>query len=113
MTHQDYNAHVIEFTERMKSVTWAKNADYSAGTADAMHDYYAAAEECDVTPIKAWFVLFMKHVRAIQKFVRTGRVESEPMTGRFTDVANYAMLGDALVKDMAKRESIHDDASRP
>lgn len=103
MTHEDYAAHVEAFVAEMRSVTTAKNADYSAGTQDAMHDYHAAAEECDVTPLKAWFVLFMKHVRAVQKYVRVGRVSSESIHGRFTDIANYAMLGDALVKDIESK----------
>lgn len=104
MTHEDYAAHVETFIAEMVTTTKAKNADYSAGTDDAMHDYHASAIECDVTPMQAWFMLFMKHVRAVQRYVRTGAVASESIHGRFIDLANYAMLGDALVRDLATKE---------
>lgn len=102
MTKQDYRDHFEAFVAEMREVTLAKNEDYSAGTADAMNDYKCAAVEVDVTPVQAWLVLMMKHVRAIQRYAKTGNVSSEAIHGRFVDLANYAMLGDALVKDLEK-----------
>lgn len=104
MTHQDYAAHVLAFTEEMRAVTAAKNADYSAGTDDAMDHYHSGAEEAGITPVQVWFVLLTKHYQAIRTFVRTGSVESESIQGRFIDLANYAMLGSALVKDLKPSE---------
>lgn len=104
MTHDEYRQHFERFLQEMRVVTRAKNADYSAGTEDAMHDYHAASAETGVTPVQAWMVLMMKHVRAIQRYAKTGSVSSESIHGRFVDLANYAVLGDALVKDLVARK---------
>ena len=106
MTHEDYAQHVKEFTTEMTAVTTAKNPDYSAGTDDAMGNYYECSEAGGITPIQAWSVLMMKHFTAIKRFIKTGRVSSEPIHGRFVDLANYAMLGDALVKDLENKKSV-------
>lgn len=100
MTHEDYAKHVQEFTDEMRAVTEAKNADYSAGTSDAMRNYYELSQASGCTPFQAWMVLMMKHVTAIMRFSKDGRVSSESIHGRFIDLANYAMLGDALVNDL-------------
>lgn len=105
MTHEEYATHVGEFTGEMLEVTRAKNADYSAGTDDAMRNYYELSAASGATPVQAWMVLMMKHVTAIMRYAKDGRVSSESIHGRFVDLANYAMLGDALVKDLASREA--------
>ncbi len=105
MTHEEYAEHVRQFVAEMTQVTKAKNADYCAGTDEAMNDYYSASERANVTPVQAWAVLFMKHVHAVERFVKTGTVSSEAIHGRFIDLANYAMLGDALVKDMEAKSA--------
>lgn len=104
MTHGEYADHVKEFIAEMADVTSKKNPDYSAGHQDAMANYYELAAAAGVSPIQAWMCLTMKHVTAVMRFVKQGKVTSEPIHGRFIDLANYAMLGDALVKDMAKKE---------
>lgn len=102
MTHEEYAAHVLKFTEEMRDVTRAKNADYSAGTDDAMRNYHELAQATGITPVQAWMCLFMKHVTAVMRYAKTGSVSSETIHGRFIDMANYALLGDALVADLEK-----------
>ncbi len=106
MTHDSYATHVQAFLAEMDAVTKAKNADYSAGTKDAMDHYHSGAEEAGVTPVQVWFIMLMKHYQAIRRYVREGRLDSEPIHGRMIDMANYAMLGDALVNDLTNREII-------
>ncbi len=89
----------------MKGVTDAKNPDYSAGTLDAMANYYELASAAGITPMQAWMCLMMKHVTAIMRFVKVGNVTSEPIRGRFIDLANYAMLGAALADDLEARKA--------
>lgn len=101
MTTQEYADHVREFLAEMKSVTDVKNVDYSAGQSDAMANYYELSLASGCTPFQAWMVLMMKHVTAVMRFSKVGSVASEPIHGRLIDLANYAMLGDALIKDMA------------
>lgn len=104
MRHDEYAKHVEKFTSEMREVTKEKNADYSAGTDDAMNDYRSASVRCGVTPVQAWGVLLMKHVHAVERFLKTGQLSSESIHSRLIDLANYAMLGDALVKDLEERK---------
>lgn len=106
MTHDEYARHVDAFLAEMREVTTRKNADYSAGSGDAMYDYRHTAEELGCSPREAWAVLFMKHVHAVLRWVKVGSVESEPIRGRFIDIANYAMLGCALDKDLTVEKKI-------
>jgi hypothetical protein len=104
MTHEEYAIHVQKFTSEMQRITAAKNKDYSAGTADAMYDYYSTAERAGITPVQSWFVLMMKHVHAVERYVKTGDLSSETIDSRLLDLANYAMLGAALIKDLLHGE---------
>jgi hypothetical protein len=109
MTHEEYERLVVEFTAEMTAVTMAKNSDYSAGTDDAMNDYYSAARRAGITPVQAWFVLLCKHVHAVERYVKTGQLSSETIHSRLIDLANYAMLGDALTRDLQEKKA-GDDA---
>src|SRR4051812_29053603 len=100
MTKVEYAGHVSAFLAEMKAVTEAKNADYSAGQEDAMANYYELSAASGVTPVQAWMCLYMKHVTALMRYAKTGSVSSETIHGRFIDMANYAVLGAALVKDL-------------
>lgn len=103
MTHDDYAKHVREFTDEMRAVTEAKNADYSAGSDDSMNNYYELSAATGVTPVQAWMCLAMKHWTAVMRYAKTGSVSSEVIHGRFIDLANYMMLGAALVKDIEQK----------
>ena len=70
----------------------------------AMNDYRSAAERAGISPRQAWFVLLCKHVHAVERYVKTGQLSSETIHSRLVDLANYAMLGDALAKDLSRRE---------
>lgn len=103
MTKEEYQRHVTEFLTEMRAITEAKNVDYSAGHDDAMANYYELSNASGVTPFQAWMVLMMKHVTAIMRYSKVGSVVSESIHGRMVDLANYAMLGDALIKDLIEK----------
>ena len=109
MTHDQYAEHVKTFTEEMRAVTSTKNADYSSGENDAMSNYYQLSQAAGITPVQAWMCLMYKHITAIRRFVKTGSVSSETIHGRFVDLANYALLGDALVKDLTTKGLIDEN----
>lgn len=100
MTMADYERHVGDFLHEMCAVTTAKNQDYSAGQINALASYYELANAAGVTPFQAWTVLMMKHITAIMRYSKVGSVASESIRGRFIDLANYAMMGAALVEDI-------------
>lgn len=103
MKHTEYQKHVKQFVSEMQAVTKAKNADYSAGSDDAMQNYYELANASGCTPLQSWMVLMTKHLTAIMRFVKTGNVSSEAIHGRMIDMANYALLGDALITDLTEK----------
>ena len=100
MTHEEFKKFVEKFHKNMQDIMRSKNPDYSAGTDDALYDYYSAAKRYNVTPIQAWAVLFNKHIHAIERFIKHQNVCSEPIEGRFLDAANYLILGAALVSEL-------------
>lgn len=110
MTHAEYADHVKKFTDEMQEVTGAKNADYSAGSDDSMNNYYEVGRFAGVTPFQAWMVLVGKHLTAIMRYAKDGKVSSESIQGRFIDLANYAMLGSALVQDLEKKKKIEEES---
>ena len=51
--------------------------------------------------MQAWGVYWLKHVFAIETYVKFGGVKSEEIEGRFVDLINYCYLGLALIQDAA------------
>lgn len=79
-----------------------KNKDYSIEE-DALAGFKNVAKEIKVTPLKVWFVYARKHWGAISNYVRNnGKIESEPIESRLTDMINYCILLKALIEDEKK-----------
>lgn len=81
----------------------AKNADYTQGTAksDRIAAFRRISKDIGVSMEKVWGVFFGKHLSAIQKYIKDGQLESEPIDGRIADAINYLVLLDAIIKDEA------------
>lgn len=79
----------------------AKNADYTEGNQkkDRIKHFRQTAEELDLPMKKVWSVFVRKHWSAIQKYVKFGQTESEPIDGRINDVINYLVLFGAIVSE--------------
>jgi hypothetical protein len=84
-----------------------KGNDYTRGKGDLdrTDNFKMAAENNGVTPLQAWGVYFYKHVSAVWRFLKDGKVESEPIEGRIYDVINYSILLLLIVKEMRAKES--------
>lgn len=82
----------------------AKNSDYTEGKAakDRIAHFRAAAEKHDVSMTKIWGIFVDKHWSAIQKYLKDGQTESEPISGRINDVINYLILLGAIIDDQKK-----------
>jgi hypothetical protein len=85
----------------------AKNADYSQNEqkGDRIAAFRRIARDIDLPMRKVWAVFAQKHWGAIMRFVKEGRVESEPIDGRIDDLINYAVLFGAIVRDERHQES--------
>lgn len=112
MTFPEFQAHTNEFIEKMRSIMGVKNADYSVND-DCMSNYTEIAKWLGVPPRTVWGVLFFKHITAIARYVRDGRVESEGIHHRMLDAANYCVLGSGLVKSEDQADDPRGYDARP
>lgn len=105
MTHSDLAKFAEAFLAEMHSVLVRKNRDYAGSDNDALEGLKSPADRAGILARQAWKVFTEKHWRAIEKWVKTGTLESEGIRGRFLDLANYALLGAALAAECEKQES--------
>lgn len=95
---------IDSFFADIRKIMDVKNKDYSAGSQDCLFNYYDASQRTGTTPLQAWGVLFMKHIHAIETFIKTGHVSSEPIEERLKDAAAYCSLGFALIKELREKQ---------
>lgn len=91
------------FQDEQRLLLDQKGLSYSGAAAqgevgDRLANFKRVAAAMGVRPLQCWLCYFLKHVDSISTFVRTG-FESEGFRGRAVDVANYAILGAALVQE--------------
>ena len=82
-----------------------KSEDYAdpKRTNDILDNFKAGAKELDTTPVKYLLVHMSKHIRAIQRYCRTGNVMSEAINNRIKDARNYFALLRALIEDGSQK----------
>ncbi len=90
-----------------------KNADYSQNEqkGDRIAAFRRIARDADIPLRKVWAVFAQKHWGAIMRYVKEGRVESEPIDGRINDSINYFVLLGAIVDD-ERRQAEADEEDR-
>jgi len=95
------NEHFCQTVEACWDIYDKKGQDYTRGKddLDRLDNFKEAALQNGVSIAQAWGVYFYKHVAAVWKFVKDGRVESEPIEGRLHDVINYAILLLLIIKE--------------
>lgn len=109
------NEHFLDVVLQCWEIYDKKGKDYTRGLGDKdrLDNFTQSAERTGVTFLQAWGVLFYKHVAATWKFVKDGRVESEPIEGRLYDVINYTILLLLHVKELRYDEELEDGADNP
>lgn len=90
-----------------------KNADYSQGEQrrDRIAAFKRIARDIELPVRKAWAVFAQKHWGAIMRYVKDGRVDSEPIEGRIDDMINYLVLFASIV-DWEQRSEGSDSAGK-
>ena len=88
-----------------------KGMDYTGGqeSKDANANFKEAARRLEGAPMSmwtSWAVYLIKHVIAVETFVRTGRVESEGIEQQLHDIANYANIGLSMLREDATEVEI-------
>lgn len=81
-----------------------KGADYTAGRCDV--DAYAnfrgiaeLLEGVPISPFSVALVYALKHMFSLITFAKSGKLESEGIIGRITDIRNYMFILSELVPD--------------
>ena len=100
------NDHFIETVMACWKIYVVKGNDYTRGKGDLdrTDNFKMAAENNGITPLQAWGVYFYKHVSAVWRFLKDGKVESEPIEGRIHDVINYSILLLLLAKEIRSNQ---------
>jgi hypothetical protein len=100
----------VEFSNLVQSqvreceeVLRTKGSDYSDAKRDRLSNFKLVSQlianaGVDCSPEMVWTVYFLKHIFAIVKGMN-GKLESEPLGGRFTDAHNYLFLGRGLSEE--------------
>ena len=91
-----------------------KGVEYSGHT-DVLSDFRAVAKEIGITEQQALMTYATKHWRAINSFVQTGEVKSEPVEGRVHDLILYMLLLLAMTEsnDNPNSEDIEKTTRKP
>lgn len=101
MNNTDFNSVIAQQIDECYHVLKVKGNDYSDAEVDRLSNFKLVGSILGVDPKIIWAVYAMKHVVAIMKGMTTGKLESEPLEGRFTDLHNYLFLGKALNDEAA------------
>ena len=98
MTNDERIAIIEAATKRRMDIMDTKGADYQGEEKEGVNgNFYRNARLLGVSPVLIWAVYFNKHIDALAKFVRTGRVESEGLRGRLDDIRNYIDILEAML----------------
>lgn len=83
----------VEIVKKAIETNRDKGHDYTGGSPDTLRNFYKVAGITGTTPLQTWGVYVAKHLDAIETYMTTGKVASEPIESRLVDVLVYAALG--------------------
>lgn len=98
MTHDELMQVADALTDDVKKVLDKKGLDY-APRDDALHEFRTTAEALGITPQQVWAVHFMKQAKAVLRYCKDGRLDSEGIDSRLADVTAYAILLTAIIDE--------------
>lgn len=90
-THSQLLKDAENMFETAMHVLDTKGRDY-APEGDALSEFYGTANLLGITPQQVWAVHFMKQVKAVLRYVKDGKLSSETLESRLTDIINYAAI---------------------
>ena len=103
MNAQEFSQFLDNLIDAEKKIMVDKGNDYTKANEgaeeDRLYNFKDVAARTGLTPIQVWGIYFTKQINAIEKYIRTGKVASEPIEERFKDARNYLALGLALIQE--------------
>jgi hypothetical protein len=109
MNKDERNKHVEETFSKLMAIMNSKGIEYSRGELDALSNFKRIAAELEGAPLDAITVAYIyskKQKDAITNWVRTRKVFSEPIEGRFHDDINYGLIILCLIEEQKQKEYI-------
>ena len=98
MTRKDFTEFLKERFVDILELNYTKGNDY-AGDEDVFANFKRNAQRLGLQPHEVWGVYFMKHIDAIETYLRTGNLESEPIESRIDDAILYLLLLRGMIED--------------
>lgn len=97
MNLSEQNLAAGEFFSNCMKLLNRKGRDYTTD-GDAFKNTLTIAEEVGISPEKVIWIYLRKHLSAIQRYILSESLESEPIEGRLQDAVNYLALLHVLIK---------------
>jgi hypothetical protein len=91
MNGSDFSRLIDDTTERLQRLTATKGAEY-ANSDNQLANFKRLGERLGLKPEAVILVYLTKHLDAIDSYVRTGQVHSEPIEERIDDAILYLIL---------------------
>lgn len=109
MTPQDFDLLLGRLVNDEVDILSSKGHDYTDNgegneDEDRLFNFKEVGKRLGISPLLVWGIYWTKHNNAIEKFIRTGAVASEPIEERIKDARNYLALGAALIEDLRDEE---------
>jgi hypothetical protein len=101
MDQQTFDKLRIELLSACNTTTKEKGPAYTGEDKDVLSNFKQMAKRFGVSPLVVWGIYMNKHVDAINSFIKNPKIHlgSEPPESRIVDIINYAVLGQALLKE--------------
>ncbi len=104
MTSEEFNDIVSKARLRQNDLLKTKGDDYTRHDPDRLSNFKRLARDLGISPLVVWAIYAGKHWDAVMAYIKTGKAESECITGRFDDLHNYLYLLEGLIQDRADIE---------
>ncbi len=105
MTHDSFSDEITEFLDRVEREVVKKNADYAGDSPNPFAAFDRAAAELGLSREQVWAVFYMKHVQAVLRYIKTGKLDSESINSRLIDLAAYPAILAAMVAEGTSNDS--------
>ena len=111
MRHQDFSRAITLIRDASLETLLQRNANYSRGSDDALHNFAAGAEIVGGTPAQAAWGYMTKHLVALRdKVQRDDFHDMDDLLEKCQDVINYTAIIFAIAAD---QEGFFDEQVRP
>ena len=110
MTSEEYKELRDKFWKETLALSDAKRIEYTEGNhkENVLWNFENIAESIDLKPMQVLSIYLHKHISSLMNYLKSGKVYSEPIEGRISDIINYLLLMVAMLHKYKKKGIQHD-----